>query len=206
MTQKERQTRSKHTIFLSALEEFGSHDYSQVSMESICQNHGISKGMMYHYYSNKDDLFLLCVQDMFQALAAQLEQDMQQLDETKPLEAVKQFFLIRERFFQQHPHWKNIFENAMLHPPKHLESAISELRQPIRSLNRQFLGNVASALTLRPGMSRETATRYMESIEYVFPSLLHQFRAGSETTDPHDMLHAATELLEVILFGFVSQT
>ena len=206
MTQKERQTRSKHTIFLSALEEFGSHDYSRVSMESICQNHGISKGMMYHYYSNKDDLFLLCVQDMFQALAAQLEQDMQQLDETKPLEAVKQFFLIRERFFQQHPHWKNIFENAMLRTPKHLEDAVFELRQPIRSLNRQFLGNVASALTLRPGMSRETATRYMESIEYVFPSLLRQFRAGSEITNLHDMLNAVTELIEIILFGFVSQT
>lgn len=206
MTQKERQTRSKHTIFLSALEEFGSHDYSRVSMESICQNHGISKGMMYHYYSNKDDLFLLCVQDMFQALAAQLEQDMQQLDETKPLEAVKQFFLIRERFFQQHPHWKNIFENAMLRTPKHLEDAVFELRQPIRSLNRRFLGNMASALTLRPGMSRETATRYMESIEYVFPSLLRQFRAGSEITNLHDMLNAVTELIEIILFGFVSQT
>ena len=206
MTQKERQTRSKHTIFLSALEEFGSHDYSRVSMESICQNHGISKGMMYHYYSNKDDLFLLCVQDMFQALAAQLEQDMQQLDETKPLEAVKQFFLIRERFFQQHPHWKNIFENAMLRTPKHLEDAVFELRQPIRSLNRRFLGNVASALTLRPGMSRETATRYMESIEYVFPSLLRQFRAGSEITNLHDMLNTVTELIEIILFGFVSQT
>lgn len=76
MTQKERQARSKNAIFLAAMEEFGSHDYDAVTMDSICMNHSISKGMMYHYYSNKDDLFLLCVRDLFEALTKQLESEM----------------------------------------------------------------------------------------------------------------------------------
>ena len=37
----------------AALEEFGTYGYDKVNMERICGNHGISKGMMYHYYSNK---------------------------------------------------------------------------------------------------------------------------------------------------------
>ena len=57
MTQKERQERSRQEIFRAAMEEFGTRGYEEVTMERICSGHGISKGMMYHYYSNKDELF-----------------------------------------------------------------------------------------------------------------------------------------------------
>ena len=76
MTQKERQERSRKEIYQAALEEFGTYGYDKVNMERICGNHGISKGMMYHYYSNKDELFLLCVERTFQELRAHVERDM----------------------------------------------------------------------------------------------------------------------------------
>lgn len=38
------------------------------------------------------------------------------------------------------------------------------------------------------------------------PSLLRQFRAEAGITDLHAMLDAMTEILEIILFGLVSQT
>ena len=81
MKQQERQERSRREIFQAAMEEFGAHGYDKVSMENLCTRHGISKGMMYHYYSNKDELFLLCVQDVFQNLKAQIEQEIVQLGE-----------------------------------------------------------------------------------------------------------------------------
>ena len=79
MTQKERQERSRKEIYQAALEEFGTYGYDKVNMERICGNHGISKGMMYHYYSNKDELFLLCVERTFQELRAHVERDMAHL-------------------------------------------------------------------------------------------------------------------------------
>ncbi len=56
MTQKERQERSKREILEAAMEEFGTRGYDAVTMEGICGGHGISKGMLYHYYPNKDAL------------------------------------------------------------------------------------------------------------------------------------------------------
>ena len=56
MTQKERQERSREMIYQAALQEFGTYGYGGVNMEGICGRHGISKGMMYHYFSRKDDL------------------------------------------------------------------------------------------------------------------------------------------------------
>ena len=126
MTQKERQERSRKEIYQAALEEFGTYGYDKVNMERICGNHGISKGMMYHYYSNKDELFLLCVERTFQELRAHVERDMAHLSGEDTAAAVKDFFMIRERFFQLHPQQKLVFESAMLRPPKHLATRYLE--------------------------------------------------------------------------------
>ena len=53
MKQEERKEKSKEEIYQAALEEFGTYGYDNVSIEQICNRHGISKGMMYHYYKGK---------------------------------------------------------------------------------------------------------------------------------------------------------
>ena len=68
MTQKERQERSRREIYHAALQEFGAADFDAVTMDSICMNHKISKGMLYHYYANKDELCLSCAGEVFQSL------------------------------------------------------------------------------------------------------------------------------------------
>ena len=60
MTQAERQSQSRRKILEAAMDEFGARDFDAVTMEAICAGHGISKGMMYHYYTGKDELFLAC--------------------------------------------------------------------------------------------------------------------------------------------------
>ena len=57
MKQRERQERSKNGIIEAAFEEFAEKGYDAATMDGICL-HGISKGMLYHYFSNKDELFM----------------------------------------------------------------------------------------------------------------------------------------------------
>ena len=64
--QAERRQNSRREILCAAMEEFGTRGYGGVSIEGICTRHGISKGMMYHYYSGKDELFLDCVRQVFE--------------------------------------------------------------------------------------------------------------------------------------------
>ena len=92
MTQKERQERSREEIYQAALNEFGTHGYDNVNMERICGNHGISKGMMYHYYSSKDELFLLCVERTFAELKACVEQELPRLENCTTPDAIREFF------------------------------------------------------------------------------------------------------------------
>ena len=101
MKQAERTARSKHEIFVAAHTEFGQHDYETVTMESICTKHHISKGMMYHYYTGKDELFLLCVQKMFEQLHDHLDAHFDSFTQGTVSEMVNTYFLQREHFFQK---------------------------------------------------------------------------------------------------------
>ena len=206
MTQKERQDRSREEIYRAALEEFGTLGYERVNMERICGQHGISKGMMYHYYSNKDELFLLCVERTFADLKAHVERDMGELAEQNMLDAIKNFFMIREHYFQLHPKQKVIFEDAMLHPPKHLVEPIQELRAPIREVNRQFIKQLVARMPLRSEVEPKKAARYLESVEYFFRSVMRNYREGCGEEDLHVMFETAGEMLDMVLFGILRQS
>ena len=73
--------------------------------------------MMYHYYSNKDELFLRCVEDTFNALKEYVVQHKDRLNSPDIPERIRDYFMLREYFFQLDPKRKQIFETAMLHPP-----------------------------------------------------------------------------------------
>ena len=46
-------------------QEFAAHGYEEASYNKIIQKIGISKGSMYYYFENKEDLFITCFRDAF---------------------------------------------------------------------------------------------------------------------------------------------
>lgn len=205
MTQKERQERSRKEIFQAALEEFGKEGYEKVTMERICSNHAISKGMMYHYYSNKDELFLLCVQKTFEALKSHIEQNIGELLSQDAFDAMKNYFLIREQFFELNPQYKLVFEIAVIYPPRHLSGQIKELHQPIMDMNWHFLESAVARMSLRPDINPEKVTRYLQSIEPVLRSIASRYQPEEALQDLHSMLEAVQEILDMVLFGILKQ-
>ena len=199
MKQQERQKKSKEKILQAAITEFSASGYDKVTMENICTRHGISKGMMYHYYSGKDDLFLLCVQNMYQMMQQYLEENMAELEKKDALHALKEFWMLRESFFGEHPPFKNIFENALLRTPPHLFEKIEEIRGPIEALNRQFLHRTIGKIELRENLKKENVSIYLEAMESVFWKLVEQYRREQRISDVHSLMEAAGELWAPLL-------
>lgn len=205
MKQQERQKKSKEKILQAAITEFSASGYDKVTMENICTRHGISKGMMYHYYSGKDDLFLLCVQNMYQMMQQYLEENMAELEKKDALHALKEFWMLRESFFGEHPPFKNIFENALLRTPPHLFEKIEEIRGPIEALNRQFLHRTIGKIELRENLKKENVSIYLEAMESVFWKLVEQYRREQRISDVHSLMEAAGESWGMVLLGVVRQ-
>lgn len=209
MTQEERKRRSREEIYQVALEEFGTHGYEKVTMERICTGHGISKGMMYHYYANKDELFLLCVERTFEHLKTYLEQaverEMAGSGEVDPVKVIQRYFLLREEYFQRRPLERGIFEVALFRPPKHLMEQILALRAPVRAANVRFLLWLMERAQLRPGLTRERAVRYLEGMEAIFRAAADSWSCAGESPDLHTLLKRAGETADLILFGVFRQ-
>ena len=58
----------KERILLSAIKEFGYRGYSAASTNAIVQDAGVSKGLLFHYYGNKEKLFSACVDYVFRQI------------------------------------------------------------------------------------------------------------------------------------------
>ena len=54
MKQEERNRLKKEKILGAALREFGAKSFAEASVNTICGEDGISKGIIYHYYTDKD--------------------------------------------------------------------------------------------------------------------------------------------------------
>lgn len=185
--------------------EFGEHDYAVVSVESICSRHKISKGMMYHYYSGKDELFLLCVKEVFRNLSEHIKHNHFIQTDQEGTEFVRYLFQIRESFFLTHPQQRNIFENALLRTPKHLAEKIAVLRQPLRELNLELFHQAVSQMRLRSPLCPENASQYLEGIEYVFWTLVKQYQGPDQTVSLLSLEEASKQVLDMLLFGIIKQ-
>ena len=204
MKQEERKEKSKEEIYQAALEEFGTYGYDNVSIEQICNRHGISKGMMYHYYKGKDDLFLASVSRVFKDLNDYLESKLPDFKEMDPIEAIKSFLMARECFFQTREKEKTIFECAIFHHPRKLASQLDEARMQVKELNMSFIIAQTDKMKLRDGLDRQHVYRYLSSINYLFQDLLRNYEDGKELSI-HDMLSSAGELLSMMLFGVIDR-
>lgn len=87
MKREEKNQQTKRRIMESALAEFSSKGYAGSSINTICAAEAVSKGIVYHYFENKDELFLACVGECFQRLTEYIRENLpQEEDATHCLE------------------------------------------------------------------------------------------------------------------------
>lgn len=68
---KEEKTKLTYERILSAaMEEFGTKSYDSASLTTLCNEKRISKGLVYHNFKNKDELYLKCVEECFKEMTA----------------------------------------------------------------------------------------------------------------------------------------
>lgn len=154
MNREKQNELSRKKILDASLKEFGERDYSLASINKICKDNNISKGLLFHYYKNKDEIFLLCVKNLFLNLSEYLnkEYEFRKMDLEN---TITEFMSKRFEFFEKFPYYKQIFYTASFNPPKHLQSEISNLRKPIIAINKEFWGKVINQMDLKANIEKE---------------------------------------------------
>lgn len=126
MKRKEKNRETKRKIMEQALAEFAQNGYDDSSVNTICTE-GISKGIIYHYFDTKNDLYPACVQECFDALCTFINDHWIQMD--NPSDELEEYFSLRASFFQLYQVYQPIFCEAMISHPKELMEQIRERMQ-----------------------------------------------------------------------------
>lgn len=106
MKQQEKTQKTIERIISSAVEEFGSKNYDAASINSICEKGHISKGLLYHNFKSKDELYLKCVKICYDEMTLFLKSQSFEVIDAK--ESLQNFFWYVRNFFMK-THFMQMF-------------------------------------------------------------------------------------------------
>lgn len=182
-------------IIEAAMEEFGKNGYAGGTVNNICKA-GINKGLIYHNFSGKDELYLTCLNQSCQKL-------MQYIQEQDGTKNAKNYMTSRMDFFNQHPKEAHIFFEALLNPPLHLTEEIRQSLTDFNKLNEKIYSATLDSLILRDGISRDDAVSYFHLMQLMlngyFSSPAFRNTALPEKVEMHEMI--VSRLLDCMLYG-----
>lgn len=205
MKQQEKTKKTKERIISAAIKEFGSKSYDTASINNICETGNISKGLIYHNFKNKDQLYLQCVQICYNEIIANMKTQLSNNSNAK--ENLQKFLSIRQQFFSKNPCYANIFFNAVLYPPKHLIKELSDIRKDFDKYCSECCLNILNCLTLREGITQDIALEYFSLVCEIFNGYFQKEAALNK--DYHTLVEAhedkLPEILDIMFYGIVEK-
>ncbi len=118
-------------IISSATELFNLNGYAGTSISDISKKAELSKGILYHYFKDKDALYIHCVTQCvkdFTSYMAEHTEDITMEDDEVVLKILK----IRLMFFEIYPQYSSLLNNIISLKPTHISDELLVLKKMLR--------------------------------------------------------------------------
>ena len=199
---------SRRKIIDAALREFGQRGYEGASTNQICLSAGISKGLLYHYFKNKENLFLAvcdrCLDDLWQFL------DLDKL-RSHPVDdgALLDFYRRQTDFFSTHPdHYHILTQLLSSCPSDAVAGMIEDKRRVFRDRASVALRLFLSRSSLRPDVDKELTLQLLlelvESVQARYLELIFRRHVPAELA-LETMEKGLRASLDIILYGILQR-
>jgi len=123
--------RTSRQILDAAIAEFSEKGLGGARVDTIAARAKINKRMLYHYFGNKDDLFLAVMEQAYHEIRSH-ERELQ-LEEMPPEEAVKLLARYTFDYFITHPEFIRLLNTENLHEAQHIKKSkkIRDMHSPL---------------------------------------------------------------------------
>ena len=205
MTQKSKSMIARFKILQVALNEFANYSYENSSINRICTTGNISKGVMYHYFKDKDELYLLCVRYCYDTMTDYYRSKLKNEENWK--KEIKKFLEIRCHFSKEYPQLQKIFFNTIFRAPEHLKEQIKKITKNLESLNYEFSMKILKKVNLKPGLEPEEIIFFVDIVQ----NILHEkFNRKLDNMDEIEKLSLeyekmAEKWINIILYGILEK-
>lgn len=152
----------REAIFEASLEEFAAVGYERANTNRICECAGVSKGLLFHYYGSKKQLYMFTVEKCTDDVLAAFEDfPTEGLDFTEALLAYskKKFW-----FYSAHTMHYKILNEAFLLPPVDVTDTMRAKYMELEKIGIEIMSGLVDKLKLREGISKDTALAFLTSM------------------------------------------
>lgn len=205
MRKEEKTRRTYERILTAAIGEFGTKSYDNASLTTLCNENQISKGLVYHNFKNKDELYLKCVEQCFRCMTDYLKS--REYRGGSVQESIHALFRARQQFFKENPYYCNIFFNTVLQTPKHLSREIHQIREKYDAFYLDCFRGLLQKLHLRDGITIEAAMEYFMVFMEMFNGYFQNkyYEKGDLHTLIEDHEVNLSKILDIMLYGVAKE-
>ncbi|AXM87727.1 TetR/AcrR family transcriptional regulator [Anoxybacillus ayderensis] len=163
----ERQPEEKKKLIIqTVIEEFVQNGYDNASTDVMTSRAGISKGLLFHYFKSKKNLYLYVVHYAKQLLTEKTMEAVNEIRCSDFFERIKQIVLTKQQIFMTYPHETQLVIDAVANPPKAVKKEMEQLLAKHYEtyaedfqLQHIFLKDLLQKETLRDDVCAETVVR-----------------------------------------------
>ncbi|SHO66348.1 transcriptional regulator, TetR family [Pseudoxanthobacter soli DSM 19599] len=169
---KEGRTRNpdatRKRILKAAKDEFARRGLGGARIDTIAAKAKANKGMIYHYFGNKEDLFRIVLEEAYADIRnAERKLDLDKLD---PEEAMTRLVEFTWKYYLANPEFLTLVNSENLHKGRHIAASesIREMHRPFVGLVQLILDRGVEAGVFRPGIDAINLNITIAAIGYYY--------------------------------------
>jgi AcrR family transcriptional regulator len=131
--------RTRQRILTAATTEFAAKGIGGARVDAIAARSGANKRMIYHYFGNKQRLYLSVLERMYEEIRD--AETALKLEQLEPLPAMQRLVEFSFDYYTDHPHFIRLLDNENLHKARNLKRSLG-----IRQRNSPLVGMLGDLL------------------------------------------------------------
>ncbi|MFC3932133.1 TetR/AcrR family transcriptional regulator [Streptococcus dentapri] len=189
---------TQERIIEAALIEFSQKGYKAFGINELCKKHSISKGVLYHNFSGKTELYLACVRESFHKAVSMIR------GESGDVPSLADYVERRHRFSKDFPYHSHVFFEAWMTAPREIAEEVEKEKAVFEQLNQQVSERLLSESTLKNQISHSQAMDYLAFIQQLFRSYYLLAESDNNLLDFAEKYEMTlNKVLDLMIYGIL---
>ncbi len=163
MKVKDLNSETAEKIVECSISLFNEYGYAGTSVSDISKKTEMSRGILYHYFKNKDRLYLYCAQKCIDEFRLYIKTNATDLNTGK--EAALELLNLQQNFLRQHPQYRVLSYNTLALRPPHLSSELSDIRNALKEDNAIAFKDAFKDVKFGKGVTLDDALHFLSLLQ-----------------------------------------
>jgi AcrR family transcriptional regulator len=164
---------TRQRILDAAVVEFSSRGLGGARIDAIASRAGTNKRMIYHYFGNKDDMFLAALESTYEHIR-RMESELH-LKHMEPLAAMRKLVRFTFNYFLGNQHFVALLNSENLHKAAHIKRSkrVKPINYPLIETLDRLLRRGEAQGAFRPGIDALQLYISIAGVCYFYFSNIH---------------------------------